>query len=142
MSCRTSRHRLAPSAARMPTSRSRALALASSRLATFAQAISRTIPTAPSSINIHVRVREPTMWSMSGRTPTRSSLFQAGFASFDCGCNLVHLRLCLRDRETRLEPGDHLEIIGSRRGVAYALAGRDNVGHPEVGAADERPPDT
>ena len=55
-----SRQRPAPSAARMPTSRSRALARASSRFATFAHAISSTMPTAPSSISIHDFVRAPT----------------------------------------------------------------------------------
>ena len=52
-SCRTSRQRLAPSAALTATSRSRVLARASSRFATLAQAISSTMPTAPSSISIH-----------------------------------------------------------------------------------------
>ena len=60
MSWRTSRQRPAPSAARMPTSRSRAVARASSRFATFAHAISSTMPTAPSSISIHDFVRAPT----------------------------------------------------------------------------------
>ena len=61
ISWRTSRQRLAPSAARMPISRSRAVARASSRFATFAHAMSSTIPTAPSSINIQDFVLEPTM---------------------------------------------------------------------------------
>ena len=61
MSWRISRQRLAPSAARTATSRSRALARASSRLAMFAHVISRTRPTAASSINIHALIRAPTM---------------------------------------------------------------------------------
>ena len=46
-SCRTIRHRLAPSATRTATSRDRSAARASSRLATLEQAISRTKATAP-----------------------------------------------------------------------------------------------
>ena len=62
-SCRTTRTRPAPSAARIVNSRVRPVARASSRLATLAHAISRTKPTAPSST------------SRNGRTfPTRSSL--------------------------------------------------------------------
>ena len=60
ISCRMSRQRPAPSAARIPTSRSRVVARASSRFATFAQAISRTMPTAPSSMSIHDLVFAPT----------------------------------------------------------------------------------
>ena len=48
-SCRTSRQRLAPSAVRMAISFWRAAARASSRLATLAQVMIRTKPTAPSS---------------------------------------------------------------------------------------------
>ena len=46
-SCRTIRQRAAPSDTRTAISRDRCAALASSRLATFAHAISRTKPTAP-----------------------------------------------------------------------------------------------
>ena len=134
MSWRTSRHLLAPSAARMPTSRSRAVALASSRFATFAQAMSRTMPTAPSSINIHVRVREPTMWSTSGRTPMWLSLFQSGFAFSSAAGHLVHLRLRPSDRDARLESGDHLEIVASRGRIAHVLIRGHDVRNPDVGA--------
>ena len=46
-SCRTMRPRAAPMAARIAISRERPIARANSRLATLAQAISRTQPTAP-----------------------------------------------------------------------------------------------
>ena len=46
----------------------------------LAQAISRTMPTAPSSISIHDRMCAPTMWSTSGRTPIARFLFHCGLA--------------------------------------------------------------
>ena len=49
INCRTMRARLAPNAARMANSRVLAAERASKRFATFVQAISRTIPTAPNS---------------------------------------------------------------------------------------------
>ena len=58
---RASCQREAPSAARMLTSRPRALARASIRLATLTQAMSSTNPTAPSSISIHDLTLAPTM---------------------------------------------------------------------------------
>ena len=58
---RTRCHRLAPSAARTPISRVRAVLRASIRLATLAQAMRSTSDTAPSSISSHGRTR-PTRW--------------------------------------------------------------------------------
>ena len=61
-SCRTTRHRLAPSAARIAISRSRAVDRASSMLATLAQAISNSSATAAPSVNSVLR-NGPTMLS-------------------------------------------------------------------------------
>ncbi|MCG3160997.1 MAG: hypothetical protein JMDDDDMK_02110 [Acidobacteria bacterium] len=63
------RQRPAPNAARTATSRCRPAARASSRLATFAQAISKTIPTAPSSTNKARRI-SPVNCVRSGTTLT------------------------------------------------------------------------
>ena len=72
-SCRTIRARPAPSAMRRPISFWRAVARASSRLATFTQPISNTMPTAPSSTSSGVR-NSPATESASGS----SSMFQSG----------------------------------------------------------------
>ena len=56
-SCRTSRARLAPMARRTASSRRRAVALASNRLAIFAHAISSTAATTPPSRNAVARIR-------------------------------------------------------------------------------------
>ena len=66
-SCRTMRPRLAPIAARMAISRRRPMARANSRLATLAQAISRTKLTAPASTSRDERTL-PTMASRMGST--------------------------------------------------------------------------
>ena len=66
----------------MPTSRSRAVARASSRLATLAQAMSSTIPTAPSSISIHdLRLRADDV-IVQRPDADAVSLFHAG-----CACS-------------------------------------------------------
>ena len=65
ISCRISRPRAAPSAARIASSRMRPDARASRRLATFAQAMSRTTPTAPSRMRSAWRT-SPTIFSCSG----------------------------------------------------------------------------
>ena len=64
---RTRRERLAPRAARTANSCSRVVALASIRLARFAQAISRTNPTAPSRIS-SACLTSPTSCSRTGIT--------------------------------------------------------------------------
>ena len=61
-SCRTTRHRLAPSAARIAISRSRAVDRAKSMFATLAQAISKSSATAAPSVNSVLR-KGPTMLS-------------------------------------------------------------------------------
>ena len=66
-SCRTMRHRAAPSAVRIASSRRRATLRASSRLATFAHAMSRTNATAPCRTS-NVRRLLSTMISWSGQT--------------------------------------------------------------------------
>ena len=68
--CRISRPRLAPSAVRMPISRSRADARTSSRFATFVHAINSTRPTDPMSIR-SAGLMSPTYSSSSGLISTR-----------------------------------------------------------------------
>jgi len=65
--CRTRRIRLAPRAVRSAISLRRDAARASSRLATLAQAMSSTTPTAPSNTN-SARPVSPTISSRSRRT--------------------------------------------------------------------------
>ena len=73
--CLTSRPRLAPSAARVTTSRARTVIRASSRFATFAHAAASTSPTAAKSIHRDRRI-EPSTTSETGttRTPTRAAV--------------------------------------------------------------------
>ena len=70
-SCRMIRQRLAPSAARIETSRARSTARLSSMFATFAQAIRRTKPTAPSMSKKTSRMVPPfiTSWKVWTRIP-------------------------------------------------------------------------
>ena len=76
--CRTTRMRLAPSAARMAISLCRDIARASSRLATFAHAIKSTQPTAPNRINKAGRM-SPTSASSVGSTPVLLCKFLSGY---------------------------------------------------------------
>ncbi len=75
---RAMRHRLAPRAARTDISLDRFAALTSIRLATLAQAIRRTQPTAPRSNTIQFRVR-PTVASCSGAAAQVLSSNQSGY---------------------------------------------------------------
>jgi hypothetical protein len=82
------RPRLAPSAVRMTKSRCRALVRTSNKLATLAQAISNTKPTAPNKTNKAGRTG-PTSWSRNGITATPMSRFVTGYcaprrAAIDC----------------------------------------------------------
>ena len=69
-SCRTSRRRLAPSAARTVISRWRALARDSSRFETLAQAISSSSATAPSRTQMSLPIELGNV-SLNGSRPTR-----------------------------------------------------------------------
>ena len=77
---RASCQREAPRAARTLTSRPRAVARASIRLATFTHAMSSTNATAPSKRNIQPRAL-PTIDSCSGVTPTHRSRNHFGYCA-------------------------------------------------------------
>ena len=82
-SCCTIRRRPAPSDARRANSESRPLARTRSRLATFAQAISRTKPTTPR--NVHsVPLTSPTTAVRSATMRRPQSLFSVGYAAASC----------------------------------------------------------
>ena len=78
-SCRTIWPRLAPTATRMANSRARAAPRAANRLARFAQAMSNTNPTAPSSRPRFVRYF-PTRFSRSGVTTAPTCALVAGYS--------------------------------------------------------------
>jgi hypothetical protein len=78
-SCRTTRQRDAPSAMRTAISRERCAERASSRFATFAQAMSSTKPTAPIIARKTVRILSPLNRSLNVCTTTLvNSLFVSG----------------------------------------------------------------
>jgi hypothetical protein len=77
---RTMRLRLAPMAARTANSLRRVVERASSRLATFAQAISSTNPTAPNSTS-RVEPTSPTITLVSGFTLMPCFALDLGYAS-------------------------------------------------------------
>ena len=79
-SCRTSRGRDAPSAVRIAISPLRAVARASSRLATLPQAMSRTSPTAPMSMMSDWAAASPTTTSRYGT----SRSFHVSFSGYSC----------------------------------------------------------
>lgn len=78
--CLMARPCVAPSAARIANSRARPVERARSKLATFAQAISSTNPTAPSNTN-SIGATSPTMSSLNGFTNIPVPLFTSGYAS-------------------------------------------------------------
>ena len=78
-SCRATRPRVAPSAVRIASSRRRALARASSRLATLAHAMRSTNPTAPSSTRSGVRT-SPVRFSRSETALMPRSLSSVGYS--------------------------------------------------------------
>jgi hypothetical protein len=79
--CANTRPRLAPRAARTATSRWRNVPRASSRFATFAQAIRSTKPTAPRSSHSPVTVSRLRKFPLRGSTPAPQPLADRGFAS-------------------------------------------------------------
>ena len=109
-SWRTTRPRAAPIAERTANSRWRPAARASSRLATFAHAISSTSATAPNSTSSAVRT-SPVVASRIGTTATLSS------SSIHCGLALrnprrgFHLRLRAVNGDARLQPAGHKEVM-------------------------------
>jgi hypothetical protein len=77
-SCRITRHREAPSAARMAISFCREAAFASSKFATFAHAISNTKLTAPNK-SINIDPVSPTRWLCNETTRLNRRLLVAGY---------------------------------------------------------------
>ena len=77
-SCRTMRHRVAPIETRTAISRERSAARASSRLATFAQAMSSTNATAPMSDQNSTRICVPMTCSENGADDCGHSLVGVG----------------------------------------------------------------
>ncbi len=102
-SWRTRRARPAPTAARTTISRPRAEARASSRLATLAQAMSRTKPTAPSRTKSVCRV-SPTMASCRGVRRTPLSRVAARVLGGEPSGDASHLRAGLGQRDARRQP--------------------------------------
>ena len=123
-SCRTSRPRPAPSAARIASSRSRPSIRASVRLATFAHAISRTMPVMPSRISSISRAPLVSASRTSTAVPWKPDVLRP----IDLGECLVvgevvadradRARRLLR-RHARLETAEHVQ-----RGKRTAVAGR------------------
>ena len=54
----------------------------------------------------------------------------------ECRANLVHLRLGLLHGDSRLQPGDALEVDAHGLRISDPLVRRNDVGDPEVGRAD------
>ena len=97
-SCWMIRPRPAPTAARIASSRARPSTRAKSRFARFAQAISSTHPTAPSSTSRPHRTSD-TMSSRSGRTTAPQPLSSAGY-SRSSRCEIVVISACARRTST------------------------------------------
>ena len=98
-SCRTIRQRVAPSDTRTPTSRARAAERASSRFATFAQAMSSTNATAPMSDRNTSRIGPPFTRSLNVITVRLMSLFVSG-KSCSRRAAIAFSSLCARSRVT------------------------------------------
>ena len=129
-SCRTSRPRPAPSAARTRISPRRFAAWATSRFATFAHASSSSRPTAPKSTHTASRTRGATIHSAKG---TASALHPA----FDSGCASDSRRAISRSSPRacgRVAPG------ASRPITASSLSPRSRRGSAARGTHASAPP--
>ncbi len=114
-SCETSRRRLAPSAARTPSSLVLALARASRRFATLAHAISSTSATAPASRFSVGRVA-PTSCSCSGTTIAPLPSLETGYACSSRAATAV-ISACARSRPTPfLQPRHDAVVVRAARG--------------------------
>ena len=111
-SWRTSRPRPAPSAARTAISDSRAAARASSRLATLAQAMSSTKPTAPSRTSTERRM-SPTIASCSGYVVMPTPSLASGYWRARLRAERLDFRRRLLRRHAGLQPRDDVEIPGA-----------------------------
>ena len=119
-SCLMMRPRAAPSADRTAISRVRAVARASSRLATFAQHRSSTKPTTPSR-NIDVVCQIPPDDAGADRLDDHAgALVRFGICVREPVGNDVQLGLRRLDRHTRLQPRDDLE---GARGAYVGMSG-------------------
>ena len=126
----------APSARRTAISRERDAARASWRLATLAQAISSTRPTAPSSTNIARRIPEEVTWSLSGdSTRSQSSDTASGRSALIRRRQGVQVRLGLLEGDAVLEAGRQEEKLVAPRTRELSL--REGQRRPDVGVAVE-----
>jgi hypothetical protein len=114
---------LAPSARRTAISRRRTIARASSRLATFAQPISRTAAAAATSI-IKSESAEPTMSSRSGVRRVRHFEFERGYRCSDCAAT----RLRSFDASASVTPGFSRPIAFMKCALRIGCFGSNHVG--------------
>ena len=105
---RTMRARPAPSAERIANSRLRTVARTSSRLATLAQEISSTSPTAPSIISSELRA-SPMMLSRNGPTVKCDTPIQCSGTHGGTRGRRLQLGVGLRHRDARLEQSGHVK---------------------------------
>ncbi len=111
-SCLMSRDRAAPTAARTTISRSRTVARASRRLATFAHAMTITRLTAASRMKSVCRV-PPTSSSWSDTTAADLPALVVGILRFELPRDRLHLGVRLRDRHVVFEPADHPVVVAA-----------------------------
>ena len=128
------RPRLAPMAARMANSRLRPVARTSSRLATLAQAMSRTRPTAPRRTKSDERT-SLTMQSRRGWT-AKPSLGPdgSGIAAAELVGSELQLRVGLGEGDAGLEASGGEEEVSLVGAVGIELEGQPDVG---FGVGDE-----
>ena len=126
INCWTICMRLAPSARRTANSRVRAAERASNRLATFAQAMSKTRPTAPSSKQKRsAYIADKLLFQRNDR---RSQPFFCGGVQFiDMLLQRVHFRLCLTNADSRSQARNTEDVVN--RTIAE---------EKRIGAADRR----
>ena len=137
-SCRTSRARLAPSAIRTAISASRVPERASIRLATFEQAISKTMPatvasTRPASLTIVEP--PPNRTSPIGRTVTVCPSFAAGYIAGESRRDRFDIGLRLRDADARFQPPYTVQ-----HRLAAIAEGRSHLARQEPFGESERQP--
>ncbi len=135
ISCRSSRPRPAPTAVRTAISRRRASDRAISRLATLAQAMSRTNATAAISVSSAGR-SAPNSSTSSGLTSTPRFSLVLRVGAFELPRDAVQLGLRARERHARLEPRQRPEPAIAAAG--HRLRRRvDGERHPQLGDVGE-----
>ena len=130
-SWRSRRPRSPPSAMRTAISRCRPAARASSRLATLAQAMSRTKTTAPSS-SIKAGRRSPTNAASSGSTVMLCRAFELGCGLRELLGDPHHVRAGGLHGDARLQAPDHVDA----RVVAAVVLAADAVLQPQQRRVD------